>query len=538
MFSPKYRPLSFIKSLLATRSAGLLSIVLAVVSKCLIAWIYSNLEGDKSLYLLFAESFRQSGLLYEPISFIEDGAARRLYNPAVHSPLYSLLAMPLLWLTSSYYVTQLLLSFFGWALFFTALYKVAAFVFGRPWVTSLFILCTAFYLYPHELDAGPKDTLSAAFTLWSIYFGYRFIQFPQRFSTTVLLAVSISCVCLTKLIYAPLLGVFILTLLVWLIQKRSKRHWFGFAYLLLLLAGTATSLYYFILLPCKQLPPFRASAATHDGTLVIRGFYPVNLLSTYPFISSSFINTNFWSVQLEKMLQVPFSKIMIGFRAMDVLLFGVLSAVLIGYIKKPVRKIIWLIMATAATLAGVVFYLSLTYQSFSYKSATGLWTFVKDARSFFVPVIALQMALFLFVFKWGGPPIIRTALFLLFLFECFHGIYFTLKQTVNASQIIGINKVNSPAKKVVAHLAMLKEKESDCRLVTTDNSLRRLAVINGHMAYSFSGQPSSLSWMEKGSALLIATHVQDSTVLKIFPAQKVRFADTVQPFVLYYYRAE
>jgi hypothetical protein len=58
------------------------------------------------------------------------------------------------------------------------------------------------------------------------------------------------------------------------------------------------------------------------------------------------------------------------------------------------------------------------------------------------------------------------------------------------------------------------------------------------MAYSFSGQPSSLSWMEKGSALLIATHVQDSTVLKIFPPQKVRFADTVQPFVLYYYRAE
>jgi hypothetical protein len=85
---------------------------------------------------------------------------------------------------------------------------------------------------------------------------------------------------------------------------------------------------------------------------------------------------------------------------------------------------------------------------------------------------------------------------------------------------------------------MLKEKESDCRLVTTDNSLRRLAVINGHMAYSFSGQPSSLSWMKKGSALLIAIHVQDSTVLKIFPARKVRFAATVQPFVLYYYIAE
>jgi hypothetical protein len=538
MFSSKNLWLSFVKSAFNTRRVSLLCIAVAVVAKCLIAWIYSNLDGDKSLYLLFAESFRQTSILSEPVSLIENGVTRQVYNPAVYSPLYSLLAAPFLWLTSSYYITQLLLSFLGWTLFFTAIYKVAMVVFAKPWLTNLFILCTAFFLYPHELDAGPKDTFAAAFTLWSIYYSYRFIQSPNRFVITLLLALSISCVCLTKLIYAPLVGVFLSALFIWLIEKKRKAAWLQFACLLLLLSLTAVSAYYLILLPAQQLPPFHASAATNDGSVSIKGFYPQNLLSTYPFISSSFINTNFWGVQLEKILRVPFSKIMIAFRVIDVLLFTTLMAALLLYRKRPVRKIIRIITAVAATLAGIAFYLSLTYQSFSYKSAAGLWTFVTDARSFLIPMIALQLVLFLFVFKFNGFKIIRNGFFLLFVFECFHGIYFTIKQTVNAGEIRSYNRVSSPVKKVVSNLTVLNKKEGGWALVTTDNGLRRYALVNGQAAYSFSGQPASLSWMKKGSRLLLATHLQDSAVLKIFPAQKLVSMDTVQPFVLLYYKAE
>ena len=538
MFSSKGLRLSSVKSTLNTNRAGLICVALAVLSKCLIAWIYSNLDGDKSLYLLLADSFRQTGILSEPVSLLENGVTRQVYNPAIHSPLYSLLAAPLLWLTSSYFITQLLLSFAGWILFFTALYKVAAIVFATPWLTNLFILCTGFFLYPHELDAGPKDTLAAAFTLWSIYFAYHFIKRQGPFATTLLLAISISCLCLIKLLYAPLAGIFLFALLVWIIKKRSKEHWLQFAYLLVLLSVTAVSIYYLILIPSKQLPTFHASLAPHDGTVNIRGFYPQNLLSTYPFISSSFINTNFWGVQLETIFGVPFPKIMVAFRITDVLLFAVLVAALLRNRKRPIRKIIYIIMAAAIGLASVVFFLSLIYQSFAYKSSTDLWTYVGDARSFLIPIIALQFALFLFVFKWGGSKIIRLAFFLLFLFECFHGFYFTVKQTANVKEIRNVNQVNSPEKRITERLARLNETDSNWMLVTTGNALRRYALVNAQTAYTFTGQPSSLSWLKKGSHLLIATHLQDSAVLKIFPAQRLTLVDTVRPFILHSYTAE
>src|SRR5215218_651115 len=164
-----------LKNLLDSRRAGIICLVIAIVNKSTIAWLYSSLKADKALYLLFAKSFLETGRLAEPVTVFETGNTVYLYDSAIHSPLYSLLCVPFLWITKSYFIAQLIVSFLSWIIFFTALYKLSCLLFQQLWIAHLFILCSGFFLYPHELISGPKDTLAAGLTLWSIILVHQFL---------------------------------------------------------------------------------------------------------------------------------------------------------------------------------------------------------------------------------------------------------------------------------------------------------------------------------------------------------------------------
>ena len=48
--------------LLGNRKATVICLLLALLNKILIAWLYSDLEGDKALYLLITKGFLDTGL--------------------------------------------------------------------------------------------------------------------------------------------------------------------------------------------------------------------------------------------------------------------------------------------------------------------------------------------------------------------------------------------------------------------------------------------------------------------------------------------
>src|SRR5699024_4700668 len=116
-------------------------------------------------------------------------------------------------LNLSYFHTHLIISISGWILFYTGLAKLSLLFFKFRWLTNIFIIFSGLFLYPHELSAGPKDTLAVAFTLWSIYFCFRFIKMPPNLLTTFLLFLSLSGLFLTKFLYAPLIVVFVVLML-------------------------------------------------------------------------------------------------------------------------------------------------------------------------------------------------------------------------------------------------------------------------------------------------------------------------------------
>jgi hypothetical protein len=514
---------------LESKKSGIICLLAAIANKCLIAFYFSSLHGDKALYLLMAKGFLQKGIMAEPVSIFETGGTIYAYDPGVHSPLYSLLAAPFLWLTKSFFQTQYILSVLGWILFFTALYKVASLVFRQRWLVHLFILLAGFFLYPHELSSTPKDTFAVALLLWSVVLLHRFIH-QSNWKITGLLAITLSALALVKLLYIPLVIVVIFLLVLFLFLERKKHALLQVGLLLLLLLIVGVAVHQFILQPTYYLAENTTVAlpknANPDFT---KGFYPQNLLATFPFFSSSLINTNFWGVQVEKMTPFSYGQVMNFFLLMDVILFiGLLVAAFFFLRKSFPNKVLFSLIILSLAMVATVFYLSVTQKAIVYKSAADYWTFVSDARSFILPILTFQLLLFLFIFRFIQLAFLRWLFLVLLVFEGLHGVYFTAKQIISLPLTENTNAETNPHEKVIT----LLQKETHLSLATSDEFLRRYAAVKGVRVFSFTNQPPGFNWIKKGDSFLIVTHPEDSLYRKKLPQKNIVAVDTLPPFIL------
>jgi len=520
-----------LKGWLGQKSTALLCLLVAVISKSAIALSYSSLKGDKSLYLLFAKSFLETGVLAEPVQVAENGAAYYLYNPAVHSPLYSLMAAPFLWLTKSYFLSQYILAVLSWVIFYAALYQVVRFIFRQSWQVSLFLLCSAFFIYPHELSSPPKDTFAIGFVLWGIVLINQLLAPNPKRLQAIFLAIVLVCLAAIKLLYVPVAIVLLLASLFYFFYRR-KTHlqtaaiFVGTLFLLCIL------IYFLIFQPAYGLanPSVQLS---QNSTNTGGGFHPDYLQYTYPFVTSSLFNTHLWAVQLERFTPLSFTEVMQLFFRIDVVLFIGLSVLLIRFLKRIASNVaLTLLVCASLTMIGVVCGLSLIGQGTIYKSSGSFWTFVMDARSFLLPMITLQIALFLFVFGATKLRLLRTAAALLFFTSCAHGLYFTAKEATSLNS--GSDAASNDAQtRIIALLS--SQQNAGFKLVTSDHFLRRYAQVNNHEVYSFSSLPANFSWMKKGDRFLVATFPQDSVYRNRFPTADLIVMDTIRPFVLHQY---
>lgn len=462
----------FLHTCFRSRKAVAICFALAWLNKCLIAYFFTSLYGDKSLYLLFSQSMLQGHLPLEPVQFLGSGATQYLRDPGIASPLYSLLAMPFLALTHSYFLTSFCLDVLAWALLLGGLYALSIWMLKERWMTCTLLLCLGFFLYPHELGSSPKDSFAAGFSLWGIYCAHRFMtEEPSRGKA---LAVLFCCIALalTKLQCLPISFALLLVVLVHAFQKKeSVRRRQAVIMMAVFLVLVSLSFYFFYYL--KQ---FSVTTIVHyaPGN---SGFYPSNLFAFFPFISSSFINTNFWGVQLSQLLHRSFTVLQRAFQLFDLLLLGLLvySA---RFIKKLRKEDRWLFMLLAMVSAAEV--IPLAYISLRNEAVAGgrsePWTFVQEARSFLIAMIAIQILLFYLVFRSRRIHIfLRTAVLLLFFFEALHGLYFTVKNAV-----VHPPSGPLPARTVfILYDSLQKSKASPLVLVSSDELFRRFALIKG-----------------------------------------------------------
>ncbi|RYZ26983.1 MAG: hypothetical protein EOO10_14045 [Chitinophagaceae bacterium] len=529
----QFKPLERFTTLLGKGWVGTICVCIAVLNKCLVSFWFSSLRGDKAIYLLFAQSFLETGKFTEPVSLVETGATVHLYEPAIHSPLYSLIAAPLLWLTNSFFWSQFIISVFGWILFYTAVYKIAVAVLRRHWVVHLFILVSGFFLYPHELSSTPKDTLAVGFALWSIYLVCKFVASPQL-KTTCLLALTIACVGATKLLYFPLAVLFVFLLVAILFLEGNRKHFLHLFLLVGFICLAAFLVNISILKPAHDLTVANDVFLPRGGTPLRQGFFPQNLLHTYPFVSGSFLNTELWGVQFGKFTDFSFGEVMKGLLALDAILLTIIIVVSLFYSRQIIaNKVLFLLIGAAFIMMAVTFFMSATQEAEVSTTSSYFWTFVTDARSFLLPILVIQLVLFLFIFRFKKLSVLRWIFLLLFLSEAAHGMYFSVKEVTHRA---GLQKTDQE-NRIVAMIQQEREK-ADVKLITTDNSLRRFALVNNLSVFAFTNKPANLSWMRRGDIFIIATHEEDAGHLKIFPLQSLVPVDTVGSIILHRFEAK
>ncbi len=526
-----FSPSVFLRTHFSGTGVSVACFFIALLNKILLSWIYTDLEGDKSLYLLFTESLLQGRPLTEPAGIINN-TAPYLYNSAAISPLYSYLCVPFLWLTESFAATSLLADICSWTLFFSGVVKVSRMIYREQWITNLLLISIGFFLYPHQLDSGPKDTLSIGLILWSVYFARGFVG-NLRLSYAGGTILCLWLLGLTKYAYVPLMFVsfYLLLSLCW--QTKEKKAAYGMVLCCIFLIALP---YYWFFGP--SFSPVIQPQLMGDGTTIVSGFFPSNLSQRFPFVCSVIINTNFWGVQLADIFNTDFSAITRIFQALDLLLLSSLCGLFIWIFRlRSLPPALTYCLCLSIAIALQLCLISVTNKQVTYRGSGNSYTYIQEGRAFFFPILALQLLLFFLLFKtYSLARGLKNFLFLLFMIECFHGAYFSVKQIFNAPAVIAALKINSPVKKLTTELIDLSQRVGPVGLITSSDHLRRYALLHDITTYPIVRQMCPNADLEK-SGYILATYLEDSGIVaRCFPMVNLTPLDTLPPFVLHGYK--
>ncbi len=495
----------------------------------MIAWIFTDLEGDKSLYLLFAQSILDGHPPLEPTGAI-NGVPTYGYNQAVYSPLYTYLALPFLWATKSFTATSFCLDVFSWTVFLSGMFRMSLLLSHQRSIANLLVLCAGFFLYPHELESPPKDTLAIGLMMWNVYFFCQFVKHGPVTRYSILLVAGIISLSMIKFLYLPVALLFAIMPVFYALYKWSKTHLLHALSILAACLVYAFLFQYWIGHLRSFKSPFQLTAQVNE---FVSGFYPENLLKTFPFISASLINTNFWGVQLQDIFKLEPASITMLFQMIDLLLLVGL-VLLVRRIMRREPVVLRSGVMVACLILGMLFYMSARYESLDYQGLSSTWTYVQDARSFLFLIVFIQTILFNFIFKGNTLFLsLRNFLLLMFLIECLHGGYFTMKQVMASNRLKQEKSKGSPVKRITTLVLQAKEESGNTVTISTpDHHLRRYAFLQGITVNQFQGTACLPG--QPPYPVLFAVYESDSSILQCSEGRQLA-SDQIRPFILQFY---
>lgn len=439
----------FIYRLLDQKKIGWLIIAIAAVCKSILVACFSNYEADKSFYLLLAKNISAGEGFTIPVNLLNNpGITENIYLPAASSPLYSIIAAPLLKLfPGNYFLVTWLIESLSWLLLLVVLRKLLLRLTQNHYWTNLFILFTGAFIYTAETSSSAKDMLAVALLFVSLYHCIKIVNPETRTSFIYLLATAFLFLLpgFTKLTYKPLALAFPLAVLfIGLLKKEKTLLRKGVVLFLITAVLFALQHFYFQSLE-KQAVARHSDYFLNRWTLAksgddfVAGFFPENLQYMHPFIPSAVANLDVLGVQVKTFLPAvyhPYAALVFSLHCIGlaVMLFAFFYLARRYYRKYIPDKISFLLTGLSVSLL-LVFLLSLMslrYQALEYKGTNYLWTFVYESRAFLFPVIFLQLCLFAFLFAKEQASVflktIRIVLLIIVSISFLHGLYFRAKK--------------------------------------------------------------------------------------------------------------
>ena len=528
----------FIYQLFNQKKTGWLVIAIASISKSILVAFFSNYETDKSYYLLLAKNLAAGKGFTIPYTFLNNpGITENIYLPSATSPLYSIIAAPLLKIfPDNYFLVSWLIESFSWLLLFIVLRKLLFLLTSNHCWTNLFILFSGFFLYNVELSSSPKDVMAIALLFLALF---RCIRIGiagnhPSFSYLVITGLIFILPGLMKLTYLPLAIVFPLSLLlIGILNKERLLLRSGFITLLFSILLVAGHYFYFDTLYSQTnvlLPDFysqRWSMAKSDNDFV-PGFFPQNLRMMYPFIPASVINLDFLGVQIKSQLSsiYPIYKILlhtINFTGLAVFCF-LFFYLLKKYFRKPIANHIFFLltgMYISLSIIALLSVMSVRYHAIEYKGSNSSWTFVFENRPFLFPIIFLQLCLFVFLFSKNQKTAFtrwsRTFFLIILSISFMHGAYFLTKKIIGFSS--SNQKKNSVNRLVTAIADSSKKVNPDLNvwLATEMPHLDWYAKLNNQQVMTGLGTLNDSSFrLPPKTILLTAIAYEDTAAISLY----------------------
>lgn len=438
-------------------------IFIATLSKSVFTALFSSYEGDKSFYLLLAKSLGSGHGFNIPVTLLSNPSVTEyVYLPSAVSPLYSLIAAPLLKIfPENYFLVTWLIESLSWLLMFLVLHKILLLLLKERFWPNLFILFSGFFLYNLELTSSSKDILATALLFCGVLRCLQINKSSKQKSFLYLAGSSLLFILpgLTKYTFIPLAPLFPVSLIfIAFLSKQKQLLRSGIICLIATIVLVIAHYLFFHQLDLNDMHRheafyFNRWSLAKNGNEFIEGFYPQNLLLLYPYFPASLFNIEFAGIQVRNYLNALYRPYAIFLSLINVAGIVSLAGIFIYLSKKYYRRLIsskisFLIIGSIISFSILLLTCiwSLRFKAIEYKGGVSAWTYVFENRPYFFSILFIQLLLVAFVFAKNFQSFLlkklRSLLIIVMILGALHGFYFLIKSMTHPRErSVTINKL-------------------------------------------------------------------------------------------------
>ncbi len=504
-------------------------IIFAIANRIIFTTLYSQIGSDTKIQLTFAQNLLAGKGMGVTKYFTNDLNTSIFDTHQWFPPGFSIAILPFLKLSGGDEFKAVLI----FDIITAVLFIIAVRCLGKkaglpPYLNNIVTLITGCSQYVFFMDWASTDAISLCFLLFALAKTIDIIDRKQ--SLTLLQSFSYGILfCLPfffRYMYLPaalLLPSFVL--LFGIVSKNRELKKGGIKLLISCCSLLAFLLVYNL---------FAAGNALYVHN-VGRGFYFNQLVGWYPFFPASFINLDFAAQSIERISGIGYSRVMVYFRIINVILFVLSLIMLMRYIHTGIRNLLFsrhYIFITIGSAITFTIILLLAYFSLTYKELTwGLttWTHVQDARYFsyiyiFIPLLFFTGFHFYLSFFMRSYilPFVFIAL-CLFGIEVLHGVYYNIKITRSHSDLVVIREADKGYRNFSAIIAEIGKQHPDRQVFVSSPDqyyLHAASQIGYKAIFDYENLGRTDLKVSTSSILIMPVHQQELIIMKDYIEKK------------------
>lgn len=466
------------------KSISYLCVVVAICLKTLLYLHFFQLEGDKLFQAVAAKSFVEgNGFTFRHVSPLD--LTTPIIEPVNRWPIgYALLLAPVYWLTGNPGAACIIIDLLSICFFFITLFRLLRLLQLPPFLINVIILLSGAAF--GQSISKPTDLLACASLLFACYLFMRFLSDPFKPARYGLI-IGVGNVIAPLLRYMYLSSAWVLpAVLLWVGYRKKENR--------ITAAGFYAVATTIILVVAGYV--IQKSVVGNAVYMINteKGFFPQNLLMTYPFIPDAFFDINFVQQQLTLIAGISYLSLYEYLKAANLILLAILVYLFFRYLAHKYAAVItrWDGFLISSGAINIMILLILAYLSLTNSSAPPVpylpfeWTFIGDGRYFLFTITILQVVAgyYLFNVRWSSGQKYQRAVQSLFLalvfFQLIHTFYFIGKRFDPFGSNGGNVLITNPAKSYIQNrISTARQKGWNIVLTGTDETVSNWASLIG-----------------------------------------------------------